>query len=494
MGLYTRGINLNLSYYTDLEWIDNNKDISIKELNNLDYFNLANCSEITLFRDYNYDLKLRITGELKTGINELREDIMNTHFGITINGYSDYRITAYEINNCYIASCNTNYNFKENGSSKEFVELTYLVNGEVNIIHNNFVETDQKLLIEWYLNGININFPRTTDRKYYKSLARSRYGLDSEDYLIKKFPAESGSRDCSYFNCGNLKFLVFKTLKDAGPDWSINYGIEYRNEWGIPDKETRNSIAEIISFLFGTQLLNIGYNTYSTDHYIIESHLLNPPGDNIQTLCRTSKSSPIGIDYYASLGFEIETTLIEPINNYLLLGNTLRLDEVLWRYWIGKRMPIGTNLPILASGLEVLANSWIKSNLSSGSNVYFEQEEFLSLIADELETLSAKLESYDFKGKILNKFKSAYHTGVNEKLEIMFSDLGIELSRKDKRALQARNKMAHGASLEDDKKVREAIDLSYVYLTLYEKIFLKIISFKGLHRVNGSSEHEMTEV
>ncbi|MDD1370317.1 hypothetical protein PTB13_21655, partial [Bacillus sp. MHSD17] len=224
-----------------------------------------------------------------------------------------------------------------------------------------------------------------------------------------------------------------------------------------------------ISFLFGTQLLNIGYNTYSTDHYIIESHLLNPPGDNIQTLCRTSKSSPIGIDYYASLGFEIETTLIEPINNYLLLGNTLRLDEVLWRYWIGKRMPIGTNLPILASGLEVLANSWIKSNLSSGSNVYFEQEEFLSLIADELKTLSAKLESYDFKGKILNKFKSAYHTGVNEKLEIIFSDLGIELSRKDKRALQARNKMAHGASLEDDKKVREAIDLSYVYLTLYEK-------------------------
>lgn len=487
-------IKLKYSYYTDLEWIDDNKSLYIKELNNLDFFHLTSCSEIILFRDYNYNLKLRITGELKSNINDIRKNIMNTHFGITISGRSDYGITTYEINNCYFTNCNSKYSLKENGSSKEIIELTYIVNGEVKIIQNNFVETEQNLLIEWYLNGTKINFPRTTDRKYFKSLTRSRYNLDTEEYITKKFSAENISRDCCYFDCGALKFIVFKALNEVGPDWSINYGIEYRNEWGIPDKETRNSIAEIISFLFGTQLLNIGYNIYSTNHYIIESYLLNPHGDNVQTLCRASKNSPIGIDYYTDLGFGIESTLIEPIKNYFKFRKLLRLDEVLWRYWIGKRMPIGTNLPILASGLEVLANSWINSNLSSGSNVYLEQEEFLDLIADELETLSAKLEGFDFKEKILNKFKSAYHKGVNEKLEIMFADIGIELSRKDKKALQARNKMAHGATIETDKKVKEAIELSYVYLTLYEKILLKIIGYKGLQRVNGSPDHEMTEI
>lgn len=228
----------------------------------------------------------------------------------------------------------------------------------------------------------------------------------------------------------------------------------------------------------------MGHTVYDENFYSMSGVSNNPWGQNIENRCKSSKISPLGLEYN-NLAAEMEIKLGKMISSYLDFKKELRLDDVLWGYWIAIQMPIGTNLPVLSSGLELLVNSWLKSSLTKNKGIYIERHDFLQLIEKEILSLSNTLDSYVFKERIINKLESAYNMGGNEKIELFFSEINLEVSKIEKEALRARNGMAHGATIKSEKEVLKAIKLSRAYETLFERSLLIVLNYDGPYRNKG---------
>src|SRR5580693_3211407 len=59
---------------------------------------------------------------------------------------------------------------------------------------------------------------------------------------------------------------------------------------------------------------------------------------------------------------------------YLERRQSLRLDDVLWRLWLGHDAPTTLDIPIYASGLEILAGAWFKTSGSRSKGKYLPKE------------------------------------------------------------------------------------------------------------------------
>jgi len=335
------------------------------------------------------------------------------------------------------------------------------------------------IIQEWYLSGkAKVNFPRSTTRSVDRSFKRSRGGIDStEEFSLIK---SSGSgRDYLLVQFQDTSFIVSEVPKEYGPDWSFNLSIEYRESFGrIPNEEEREAISELVSFTFGNHLLKIGQTSYDSNSSLVIQEYQNPWGDNIVSKCQSPAFPPIEIDNYKDWG-RVELLINELLPNFIKQREQLKLKDVLWKYWLAKYSTLGTNLPILSSAIETLTDEVI-SNHPAKKHYYIEYQEFSSLISDELLSFDKKLEGNIHKDKIISKIKGASQRGSNEKLEMMFDIINLPIGEIERKAIKARNKMAH-ASLGDitDSEIIETIRITRAYETLFHRVFLKILSYKG---------------
>jgi len=111
---------------------------------------------------------------------------------------------------------------------------------------------------------------------------------------------------------------------------------------------------------------------------------------------------------------------------------------------------------------------------------YIEFNEFIDTIKEELVSIEKKLGSNPNKGIILNKLKGSAQRGSNEKLEMMFEIIKLPVDKIERKAIRARNKMAH-SSLGDisEKEIIETVRMTRAYETLFNRILLKILSYNG---------------
>ncbi|TRM10704.1 hypothetical protein FH966_02665 [Lentibacillus cibarius] len=470
------------NFFTASEWEGMHEKYDIKKLKEMDYLVIDRLLNFEVFRDDDYKIKGKIMAE-KTDIAKGDTNYYENHQAgeiveyTNLTGSNSYGTVTYIIDQCLITARNSQYtNLGENPVEKLVIEFS--ASQVLKQYHGN--KSNTEILIDWYINGPDISFPSSTERQFISTTKRKRSNIDPDYHLVNRQKQNSSSRDCAIVEYNGMKFIVFAVLKDIGPEWSHNIGVEYRREWGIPNETERKAIAEILSFAFGGQLLNVGSTEYDSDYNPLKEISVNPWGKNVVSRCKESKTSPVGF-YYTDIAFKMEDILNHLVKKYLALRESLKLNSVLSRYWIAKDMPLGTNLPVLASGLEVLVDSWFKSSISKNKGIHIDKDTYWVMIEDELSSLSLKLDNYPFKEKILNKLKFAYNMGVNEKKEKFFEEINLPININDKKALRARNDMAHGSTIKSEKDIIKTLRSSRTYETLFERTILKILDYDGIY-------------
>jgi hypothetical protein len=217
-------------------------------------------------------------------------------------------------------------------------------------------------LTEWYINGIKADFIlfRSTVRTFEETYSRERRITKEKPETFNAGGSTYGSLDHAFIKCDNFGFIIHTVPDQFGPAWSNNIGIEYRADFGrIPVPEERVAISEIVGFVLGKHLLNVGYTSYDKNGIPIEKVSVNPWGDNIRHLSQSPNILPVQIATEQKRG-AIETILPPLLKKYLELREPLKLNEVLWRYWIGSELSLGSNIPIMANGIEILIKKLVQ--------------------------------------------------------------------------------------------------------------------------------------
>lgn len=451
-------------------------------------YNINKNCIIELSRDAEYNLCATISGiikdrnELNSNIKEVKGEVISNE---KISGYTPDGLYKYIISGMIGSSTVTGLSANPISMKFEATLVIYTVEkifepGAAFPIHS---------IQEWFLSSkLNIHFPRSTKRQLNKNYTKTREGIDkTEDFLLAK--SSSSSTDYLIVNFDNTSFIVSKVPNEFGPDWSCNLSIEYRESFGrIPNKGDREAISELVGFVFGNQIQKIGQTSYSNDFAAIGQKYQNPWSDNTISKCSQGSLPPVEIGNYRDWG-RAEVLLNELISPYLEKRDSFQLKDTLWKYWIARDAVLGTNLPILSSAVETLAERIIKKT-PDVKHYYMKYNKFSELIAEEILSIQKKLEGNTNKDKIINKIKAATQRGSNEKLLMMFEIINLEVGNLEKKAIKARNKMAHSSSgnMTTEQWV-ETLRLTRAYETLFNRVFLKILDYKGKYKDYYTFEH-----
>lgn len=299
-----------------------------------------------------------------------------------------------------------------------------------------------------------------------------RIGIDEYDDTPQNMIGGSSSSDYSFIDLKNIKFILAKVPKSLLPEGYEGICIESRENYPPLSDEILNGIIEFLSFLLGNKLIHTG-NSLINNQELIEANLFS---------CNISKSGtampPIQLNFKYEWG-DITKLLIRYLPEYLDKRTKIGLKDALSRYWISKETPIGANLPVLASALEIINHNFIK-DIDQELLEYLPKAEYQGLIKEELDSIKIKLDYLPAKEKqiIINKISGAYQKGSNEKMRILFDKLGLETGKVEDQAIRLRNSMVHGSR--DYSDIEDAYDdliLSRAYEILFHRIMLILIGY-----------------
>lgn len=340
-------------------------------------------------------------------------------------------------------------------------------------------------LIEWYLNGpTQQTFWGSTKRKEIKTFTRDRY--ESEENKIDSIEISGKSHEITgdflRIKLPDIEFLVARVPDEFRPEWSTNIGIEYRTSWGgIPDALKREKIEELCSFVFGRQLLSIGYTVFDQKENLVEGYSHDPWGKNARSFCSNIDYPPIKIDVHTR--GRAKNLISQLLPKYFELSVPLQLTEAIWNIWVSRQMPVGPNIPILAAALESIMHGWFKSK-SVSHGVYMKKKDFLDLVEKEIITIRKKLDEL-FKTeetttqKIIDKMLRANEFGIMERYRIFFKEIGLTLEPKEWKAINERHKFIHGNAIFKEANWKKVMNHVNTYETLLNKVILKLIGYSG---------------
>ncbi len=260
------------------------------------------------------------------------------------------------------------------------------------------------------------------------------------------------------------------------PNWSAGLGLEFRQDLGgIPDVETRKAIAEALSFLFGRQLLYIGFTSFDSLGQPLEEQAVAPWGDDVVATCQAPSWPPLRLPWEPDQSERIISSLIR---SYVSLRDNLDLSDVLWAYWVGVRMPLGFELPLFGLALERLMAAWFRSNRSRSSGVYMSAAEFEQLTAEPFMQVERQLGVREYGDRMMRRMRGAFQMGVNDRFETFFEELGLTLGQAEQLAIRRRNRCAHGGPI-DPYQIREHIRLTRTYQAMIHRVLLGILGYTG---------------
>ena len=466
-------------------------------------------AKIVLLRDASYRIKAKMLGTSQP-IDEVNDKLLPKLEGvavrppISIDG-SDSIDTDYHLEQCYVRDVHPylKSRFPVNhiiGDPRHEYDPYYEANIDVGRAQRSW-KTGREIrwLTEWYLNGPKEHavYRRVTDLGRTETYSRLRRSVDSEAMVLSDGRLPGAAVDFSFVQTADFSFIIHKVPDGRGPVWSDNIGIEYRQEWGvIPDSATREAISEIVSFVIGRHLLKVGYGAFDASGWPVDEVGITPWGTNVIAICDQADSPPVHLAPSWQSGTNIETLLRQLIPPYLALRQELQLSDALWRFWISQDMPLGMEIPVLATGVEILANAWNESGRSKARGTYLPKKGYDKLVAKELATLAEKLVGVEFSDRILRKWQDAYRTSGNERLEFFLSEIPLVIGPEEREAMRARNGMTHGAASYSEEKVVQLLRLQGSYVTLFNRVILKLLGFEGKYidrSVVGFSEREIDE-
>jgi len=445
-------------------------------------------SVIKIWRDSQFDLKAEISGktnniknlDYKYSNNAIKPgEFVQSETLICTNADNDK--FYYKLKGCHLGNLNTSPNYYS--ETKEYNFRVELLLSEIIEEKNNYKEKQIDALTEWFLcENIDLLFPRTTERfssdKYLKQRIPPEERIELTDDNIRCL--RESSRDFFYIEFDNYGIIVQSIKKEYLPNWAFGIAIEYNSKYGIiPELKQRIAISEIISFVLGVKLVYIGSTELNSQQESILRRAISPWGNNIIARCSSTCMPPIKFANHKEYG-KIEIVLNALVPEYLNLRENLVLESVLWKFWLARDAYVGTNLPILSSALESLAEAYLKFNkliTKPSKTLKKEYNYFLKHQSSFIE----ELWKFEFGKRLINKLENPFNLGVNEKLTIFFETIGITIERDsiENKALIARNFMTHSTLKTNPEEVKKALKFTRAYETFFSRILLKILGYKG---------------
>lgn len=450
------------------------------------------------YRDDHYKIKGELIGSFD--INILRSSFDSNYllnFPSTIT--AENTKIKYEFLGCYT------YNQTTSRGNSDLLDsdTKYHVNFNIHKIKRNIKSSQKPIswLTEWYLNGSHDSslFSRTTSRSSTLTVERNRDIYKDNEQKFLAFNNYIGNLDNIFVKYSNYSFIVHTVPKELGPSWSNCIGIEYREEFGeIPVYSDRVAISEIVGFLMGKFLLNIGYSSYDDEGHQLDCMAQSPWWDNAAALSRTSAVPPVN---YQKNNPTYEELLTHCVSKYLDVRDKLSLNEALLRYWLSVTMPLGTNIPIFANGIEIISNAWIKNDKSGSIITYLPKDNYDEITEDILKITDEKLNFFgceeEAKEIIIKRIKDANRKSPSEKINSLFTDLKLNISPLEKKALRERNKMIHNfISFDKDGEIDKALSYYFAYRILFHRVIFRILEYDGdyiEYTPSGPLEKHMNE-
>jgi hypothetical protein len=453
----------------DLEWELMTKPLTVTKVNDNERLPKGQ-KRIIITRDNDYNLH----GELEFEDNDFGSSYFCNqsspgtfikYFEITGSNHSDSR--QYTLENCYINP--DGMVLGENKANLFLSALKIKSNPEQEVVHFN----------EWCLNGPSTAvFSRSTIRKLNRIYTKERFENSDkklESITITNTPT-SYAMDYLLINALDYKFIVAKAPEHLGPIWSSNIGIEYRTEWGkVPNSAEREEIIELLSFVFGRQLLPIGYTAYNKDENVLESYARHPWGYSAKSICSIDGFPPVPVDIWHKDSAKNAIQSLLPI--YLQKCEDLNLKEALWNYWVSRQMPLGANFAILGASIEFIMRGWFSKK--SRSNIYLKKSAFESLLSDDIKSMQNKLNKLPNGEKIMDNIHRSNEAGVMKRYALFFEGIGIDLSDSERAAIEERNVSVHAKALFEETDSHELALHARTFEVLFNKIILKLLGYSG---------------
>ncbi len=443
-------------------------------------------------RDDQYALKASITGPHDQNYTTKRKTLLGSFvrpFEIRGTGWNE----TYELIGCFIGDIHCKFSYSESPTFQVDLHIQ-----RIKKVRENS-DSSPSWLTECYLNGVHdAHFlGRSTTRQRTSEYHRERDVYNKRVEIFRGDFDHCLAFDYAYIQCPDFEFIVHKVPEGLGPAWSRSIGIEYREEFGrIPDPSERKAVGEIVGFIMGKHLLNVGYSAFDEsgnplELCAVQPCAVQPWGDNVVSLCQALAFPPIQFPHRTDL---FETTLQELVPKYLEAQKDLNLDEVLMRYWIGSTLSVGTDIPIIANGMEILANAWFKSERSKSKGTYLPKEEFSALVEEEFANIADKLGDNSYKDRLLRKMRGANNRGSGERMELFFQELGLNRGTLENKAIKVRNRMIHSRVTTSEREQFEGlIRLTWAYCTLFHRVMLKILGYSGNYLDYTSEDFPLLE-
>jgi hypothetical protein len=429
---------------------------------------------ITITRDIDYNLhgELEFWEDSDYGVsyfsNKIPAGTFIKYFEITGSNHSGSR--HYTLENCSVSNVGMVIGESAPMKANLFLsELKIKSNPEQDIAH----------LSEWCLNGpFTPVFSRNTVRKISKSYSKERFearDMKLESIMRTDAPT-SYAMDHLLINTPYYKFVVAKVPEQLGPNWSSNIGIEYRTSWGkIPNSAEREEIIELLSFVFGRQLLPIGYTAYDKEENVVESYARDPWGYSAKPYCAKEDFPPVPIDIWHKDSAKNAIENLLPM--YIQKCEVLNLKEALWNYWISRQMPLGVNCAILGASIEFIMRGWF--NKKSKNNVYLEKNNFENLLSDEIKSIENKLKGMPNGEKIIGNIHRSNEAGIMKRYALFFKEIGIDVSDSDQAAIEERNVSVHAKALFEETDSQQLAIHARTFEVLFNKTVLKLLGYSG---------------
>ncbi len=247
-------------------------------------------SEIKIYRDENCIINCKIDFK----------DLSNSDFDnlIKFNESFDLDLYNYPKQQLLLKNCKLSHR------SGNFIDINLSLT--VSSSNRIFSLNPVSWLTEWYINAPIYFYKRWTSRSLEFTYKKNRHDLGNKksfdqemifkakskeitgpDYIFVEFKDEKDN---------DVKFVIHHVPEFYHPKWSQKMGIEYRTEWNIPNKEDREKISEIISFLFGRQLIYLGYTEFDKIGEPVKENLVTPEIDyeiNLKNLSHKPDLNPI---------------------------------------------------------------------------------------------------------------------------------------------------------------------------------------------------------
>lgn len=438
----------------------------------------AQSTNIRVERDSQYDIIVEVRGSRGLGSGDIGREYFGEHVpGAVVEGEriegTDAVGGRYRLTGVLPVSLERQYDLAR---SVEHFTCRMTSVGSISV---ELEDVEPGILCEWYLNGPSdtLSFYRTTRRSFDKCYDRHRTaaadsGLRPEaDRTLR--PQESHRHDYVLVTVGNHTAAVGLVPEKCAPKWSRCLQFEYRSSWGgIPPSDVRAALAEIVSFVFGRQLLLVGETSFHTGR-VVRVVSCSPWGNGIPELCRRASFPPVRLHDESGFSARAEQLLGSLVPNYMRLRQELALDEALWQFWIAERSPLGPNILLATAAIERLIAAWHGSKRSSTTGLYMTKERFDGLVAPEMATLQCKLTGESRGKEILRVLENAYRMSGGDRVKAFFTDIGLAIGKREQAALDVRHRPAHGNVL----KRPEDIQHWNTTQTLFHRTVLKVLGY-----------------